>query len=57
MSIENLILGAYKLSVTYLIRYDSLLQITTVIWQIATVILQIATKYNVYYKCRQYMYY
>ena len=49
MSIRNLIFGVNSVTVSYLIRYDSLLQNATAI------LLQNATE--VYYKMRQVFYY
>ena len=50
MSIENLILGVYSVTVSYLIRYDSLLR-QILLENAAAMLLQNATE--VYYKMRQ----
>ena len=57
--IGNLILGTNSVAVSYLIRYDSLLQNASgFLLQNATILLQnatVITTCDVYYKLRQYM--
>ena len=50
MSIENLILGVYSVTVSYLIRYDSLLR-QILLENTTAILLQNATE--VYYKMRR----
>ena len=59
MSIENLILGINSVTVSYLIRYDSLLQnAADIITNWGTILLDIITNATeVYYKIGQVLYY
>ena len=59
MSIENLILGINSVTVSYLIRYDSLLQnAADIITKWGIILLDIITKATeVYYKIGQVLYY
>ena len=56
MSIGNLILGANSVTISYLIHYDSLLQLRQILLQNLTAIL-LQNETEVYYKMRLGFYY